>query len=66
MYEKLVIVTRRTRLEELIARFNTPGQARFYIEHSGGYFGDYEREHDAYRRSRRPRARCRSAPDRAC
>lgn len=51
MYEKLVIVTRRTRLEELIARFNTPGQARFYIEHAGGDFGDYEREHDAYRRA---------------
>lgn len=48
-YEKLVVVTRRTRLEELIDRFNTRGQARFYIEHAGGDFSDYEREHDAYR-----------------
>src|SRR5262245_50425615 len=50
-YEKLVVVTRRTRLEELIDRFNTKGQARFYIEHAGGDFRDYEDEHDAYRRS---------------
>jgi hypothetical protein len=50
MFDKLVIVTRRTRLEELILRFNTRGQAKFYIEHSagGGDFGDYEREHDTY------------------
>lgn len=47
-YEKLVIVTRRTRLEELIARFNTRGQARFYLEHAGVDFADYEREHDVY------------------
>ena len=51
MYEKLVVVTRRTRLDELVARFNTPGQARFYIEHAGGDFGEYEREHDAYQRA---------------
>lgn len=50
-FEKLVVVTRRTRLEELIDRFNTRGQARFYIEHAGGDFGEYEREHDAYQRS---------------
>ena len=50
-YEKLVVVTRRTRLEELIDRFNTKGQAKFYIEHAGGDFDEYEREHDAYQRS---------------
>ena len=50
-YEKLVVVTRRTRLEELVDRFNTRGQARFYIEHAGGDFRDYENEHDAYQRS---------------
>ncbi len=50
-YEKLLVVTRRTRLEELIDRFNTKGQAKFYIEHSGGDFRDYEAEHDAYQRS---------------
>jgi NAD kinase len=51
MYEKIVVVTRRTRLEELIARFNTIGQARFYIEHAGGDFADYETEHAAYQRA---------------
>jgi hypothetical protein len=35
-FEKIILVTRQTRLEELIARFNTKAQARFYIEHSGG------------------------------
>ena len=51
MFKKLVIVTRKTRLEELIERFNTRSQAKFYIEHAGGDFGDYEREDDAYRRA---------------
>jgi len=50
-FEKLVIVTRRTRLEELIDRFNTRGQAKFYIEHAGGDFGEFEREHDTYHRA---------------
>lgn len=47
-FEKIVLVTRQTRLEELIARFNTKAQARFYIEHSGGDFAWYEREHTTY------------------
>lgn len=50
-YEKIVLVTRKTRLEELIERFNTRPQARFYIEHSGGDFGLYEKEHETYHRS---------------
>ena len=50
-YEKLVIVTRRTRLDELIDRFNTKGQAKFYIEHAGGDFSDYEQEHETYQRA---------------
>ena len=51
MYKKLVIVTRKTRLQELVDRFNTRSQAKFYIEHAGGDFADYEREDDAYRSS---------------
>lgn len=53
MFDKLVVVTRRTRLEELVDRFNTVGQARFYIERSGGRgdFAQYQAEHDAYRRA---------------
>ncbi|MEN3113217.1 hypothetical protein ACFONG_17275 [Uliginosibacterium paludis] len=46
---KLVLVTRRTRLEELIQRFNTEGQARFYVEHLGADFSDYQQEHRQYR-----------------
>jgi NAD kinase len=51
VFEKLVLVTRRTRLDELLVRFNTRGQAKFYIEHAGGDFADYEREHEAYQRA---------------
>jgi hypothetical protein len=49
MYDKIVVVTRHTRLEELIARFNTRGQAKFYLEHAGGDFAEYDREHARYR-----------------
>ena len=45
-FERLVVVTRRTRLEELVDRFNTRGQAKFYIEHAGGAFGEYENEQE--------------------
>jgi NAD kinase len=50
---KVVLVTRKTRLEDLIARFLTAAQARFYIEHLGADFTDYQREHDAYQEERR-------------
>lgn len=45
---RVVLVTRRTRLDTLIARHNTLGQARFYIEHLGADFADYLRENEAY------------------
>ena len=45
---KIVLVTQKTRLENLIYRYNTESQARFYLEHHGGDFGDYKREHDTY------------------
>lgn len=48
MYEKIILITRKTRLEGLIERFNTKAQAQFYIEHSGGDFGMYQQEHDTY------------------
>jgi NAD kinase len=50
-YERVVIVRRATRLEELIARFNTKPQARFYIESAGGDFADYDAEDSAYHRA---------------
>ncbi|GLH81926.1 sugar kinase [Bradyrhizobium sp. SSBR45G] len=49
---KVVLVVRKTRLEELIARFLTADQARFYVEHLGADFSDYEREHAAYQAAR--------------
>ena len=51
MFDKVVLITRKTRLEELIERFNTQAQAKFYIEHAGGDFSAYMAEHDAYERS---------------
>ena len=51
MYKKLIIITRKTRLEELVERFNTRSQAKFYLETAGSDFSDYEREDDAYRKS---------------
>ena len=50
---KIVLVTRKTRLEELIARHHTAAQAKFYVEHLGGDYGEYEREHEAYVAARR-------------
>lgn len=49
--DKLVLVTRRTRLEALVERFNTVNQAKFYLSQAGLDFADYQREHDTYRRA---------------
>lgn len=48
---KLVLIKRKTRLEELIARYNTIAQARFYIEHLGSDFTDYVAEDERYRKA---------------
>ncbi len=45
---KVVIVKRKTRLEELKRRYNTIEQAQFYVEHLGGDFDDYVREAKNY------------------
>jgi NAD kinase len=47
--QKIVLVTRRTRLDELIIRFNTASQARFYLEHLGADFADYQAEDHRYK-----------------
>ncbi|MCR4813728.1 MAG: sugar kinase [Lachnospiraceae bacterium] len=46
---KIVIVKNRTRLEELVRRYNTIEQAKFYIEHLGADFSDYVREDRQYK-----------------
>lgn len=45
---RLILITRRTRLEDLVVRFNTVGQAQFYVEHLGADFQDYVRENETY------------------
>lgn len=50
-FDKLVLVTRKTRLQGLIERFNTVAQAKFYLEHAGLDFTDYAKEDDTYRRA---------------
>lgn len=45
---RIVLVTRRSRLDDLVRRFNTVAQARFYIEHLGADFEDYASEHRDY------------------
>ena len=48
LQHRIILVVRKSRLEDLIARFNTVEQARFYVEHLGADFSDYEREHTTY------------------
>lgn len=45
---KIILVTRKTRLEELLIRFHTLAQAKFYIEHLGADFEDYLIENERY------------------
>jgi NAD kinase len=48
---KIILVTRRSRLDELIARFNTQAQAKFYVEHLGADFSEYLQEHKVYKQA---------------
>jgi NAD kinase len=50
-FEKIVLITKKTALEELIERFNTKEQARFYIEHMGASFNEYEDSYNKYIKS---------------
>lgn len=44
-YENVIIVTRNTELDELVARFNTKAQAKFYLKHAGYAFEPVEAAH---------------------
>jgi NAD kinase len=56
LFEKIVLVTRKTRFEGLVERFNTKSQARFYINQNAARrtassqdaFALYQQEHDIY------------------
>jgi len=50
---KIVLIVRRTRLDDLIVRFNSRDQARFYVEHLGADFSDYALEDTTYKEARR-------------
>src|SRR5262249_25068042 len=45
---KIVVVTRKTRLEGLRAKFNTVAQAQFYLEHMNQRFDEYAQEDAVY------------------
>jgi NAD kinase len=49
--DKIVVVTRKTALDELIERFGTRDQARFYVEKMGLDFDQYQDAHDTYQAS---------------
>lgn len=48
LFERVVVVTRETELEQLVTRFNTARQARFYLEHAGQDFDRIESTHGQY------------------
>ncbi|MEK8127300.1 sugar kinase [Paenibacillus filicis] len=48
---KIVLIKRKTRLEELVVRYNTVQQAQFYIERLGADFEDYREEDARYRQA---------------
>lgn len=45
---RILLVWRKTRLQELVERFNTWPQAKFYLEHNDADAQDYLTEHDLY------------------
>lgn len=48
---KIILVIRQTRLDELVSKYNTLDQAQFYVEHLGADFSDYLREDRQYKES---------------
>ncbi len=47
---RFLLVYRKTRLQELVERFNTWPQAKFYLEHNQVDTQDYLEEHDLYQK----------------
>lgn len=48
MLDRIILVTKKTELTELVERFGTVDQARFFVESAGGDFGAYEQAHRKY------------------
>src|SRR5437879_8115750 len=51
-FDKVVLVTRKTALEELVERYTTRDQAKFLLERRGESFADIESAHAAYHAAR--------------
>lgn len=49
----VILVVRKTGLDDLVARFNKEDQARFYIEHLDADFSDYQNEDQVYKNALR-------------
>ncbi|MBQ6380066.1 MAG: sugar kinase [Clostridia bacterium] len=47
--QRIVLVTQKTRLENLVYRYNTIEQVKFYLECRSGDFEEYRTEHETYR-----------------
>lgn len=47
---RFILVMRKSRLQELIERFNTWSQAKFYLEHNHVEVTDYLNEHNLYQK----------------
>lgn len=48
---KIILIVRKTRLENLVHKYNTFEQAKFVIEHSGSDFSDYVLEDNIYKKA---------------
>ena len=51
-FTKLVVVKRKTMVEELVERHGTRGQARFLTENRGESFAEVEQAHETYEQAR--------------
>ena len=48
---KIIIITKQTRADELVRKFNNMTQAAFYVEKMGGDIGEYVEESNVYKGS---------------
>ena len=51
MIDKIIVVTKKTPLQELINRLNSKAQARFYLEQNNVSFAEYEHFDTVYQRA---------------
>src|SRR6185312_13120775 len=49
--ERIVVITRKTALEDLVSRMNSKSQASFYLKQNGISFEEYDRGDQQYRQA---------------